>query len=63
MNSSIHFMIVTSLSMIITLLSYCSIERTRVNDNLFQNIFVDKMRDILFMIRCPFDNGEGKSLL
>ncbi len=63
MNPNIHFMMATSLSMIMTLIFYCNLEGTRVNDNLFQNIFVDNLRDIFFFIRCPFDNWEGKSLL
>ncbi len=60
MNPDIHFMMATTLSMIITLIFYCSLEGTRLNDNLFQNIFIDKIRDGLFLIRCPLDNGEGK---
>ncbi len=45
MDSDIHFMMGITLSMIITLIFYCSLEGIRVNDNLFQNIFIDKIRD------------------
>jgi hypothetical protein len=63
MHPHIHLMMATTLSMMITLIVYCTLEGTRVDDNLFQNIFVDKTRDLWFFIRCPLDYGEGKSLL
>jgi hypothetical protein len=63
MNSYIHFMMATSLSMIMTLILCCSLEGTKANNNLFQNIFADTIRDIFFLGRCLFNNGRGTSSL
>jgi hypothetical protein len=60
MNDNIHMMMTTTLSMTMTLIFYCSLEETRVNDSLFQNIIIDIMRDMSFYLRCLLDKCLGK---
>jgi len=63
MDPNIHFMMATSLSMIMTLILYCSLEGTIANDNLFQNIFVDTMDKVGCFVRLLLRDWQGKCLL
>jgi len=55
MDSSIHILIATTLSMIMTFMLYYTLKDTRANDSLFQNILVDRIRDRLLYTRCLLD--------
>lgn len=63
MNPDIHVMIVTTLSMIITFIFYYCLEGTSLNSSLFQDIFIDSIRDYFLLIRCVLDNGQVWLLL
>ncbi len=63
MKADTHFIIVTTLSMIMTLMFYCCLKGTNANGTLFQDIFVDSIRDGLFFVRCLLDYWQGKPLL
>jgi hypothetical protein len=61
MNPDIHVMIVTTLSMIIAFIFYYCLEGTSLNNSLFQDTFIDPIRDHLLFIRCLLDNGQSMS--
>lgn len=63
MKPDTHFMIATTLSMTMTLMFYFCLKGTNANGSLFQDIFVDSMRDGLFFLRCLLDYWQGKYLL
>ena len=61
MNSDIHVLIVTTLSMVVTSIFYYYLEGVSLNKSLFQDIFIEPLRDCLLVIRCVLDNGQSIS--
>jgi len=62
MDPHVHLMMAITLSMIMTLILYCSLEGTSVNDSLFENICNNSLRDMFFFVRCLLNNWKGKCL-
>ncbi len=62
MDPRVHLMMAITLSMIMTLILYCSLEGTSVNDSLFENIYNNSLRDMFFFVRCLLNNRKGKCL-
>ena len=60
MNCNMHFMIVTTLSMIMTFALYCALKDTRADAFFLQNIFIDVINDLLLGFRCSFNKQNGK---
>lgn len=62
MDSSVHIVIATTLSMIMTFMLYCILKDTRASGSLFQNILVDRTRDQLLYTRCWWDSEKSMFL-
>ena len=60
MNSRMHLMIVTTLSMIITFILHCILQDTRANGFVYQTIFIDTVRDVLLSLRCLSSTHQSK---
>lgn len=54
-------MIVTTLSMVVTFIFHYCLEGTSLNSSLFEDTFIDPMRDYLLFIRCTLDSGQSTS--
>jgi len=57
MKNNIHFMIVTTLSMVITFLLHCSLKDTKANGFFIQNTLIDTTCDVLLHVCCFWNNG------
>ncbi len=60
MNSQLHLLIVTTLSMIITFGLYYSLKDTRANDLYLQRTLIDTTGDIIMLFRCLFNSEKSK---
>ena len=56
----VHFMIATSISMIIALVLHCVLHQTRADNSIIQQHFSDAARDNLLSFRCWFDARHGR---
>jgi hypothetical protein len=60
MNSQLHLLIVTTLSMIITFGLYYSLKDTRANDLYLQRTLIDTTGDIILLFHCLFNSEKSK---
>ncbi len=60
MNSQLHLLIVTTLSMIMTFGLYYSLKDTRANDLYLQKTLIDTTGDIILWLRCLFNSEKSK---
>ena len=60
MNSRIHLMIVTTLSMIMTFILYSILQDTRAAGFVYQTMLVDITRDVILSIRCFSSTKQSK---
>ncbi len=51
MNSHVHLVVATTLSMFMTLGFYCIFELTKANSSLIQTLIVDGIRDFFLSVR------------
>ena len=60
MNSQIHLLTVTTLSMIMTFVLYYSLKDTRAVDSYFQRTFIDGTHDSILLVRCLLNSEKSK---
>ncbi len=60
MNSQLHLLIVTTLSMIMTFVLFNSLKDTRAIDSYFQRTLIDTTRDSIFFVCCLLNPEQNK---
>ena len=59
MNTTLHLIIVTPLSMMMTLFLHCTLNDTSASGLLLQDTVADRIIDVLLYARCLLNNGTG----
>jgi hypothetical protein len=60
MNSQLHLLIATTLSMIMTFVLFNSLKDTRAIDSYFQRTLIDTTRDSILFVRCLLNTEQSK---
>jgi hypothetical protein len=60
MNSQIHLLIVTTLSMTVTFVMYCNLKDMRAADSYLQRTLFDMTRESILFVRCLLNSKKSK---
>ncbi len=61
MNDTIHLLIATTFSMLLTFVFDCVLTQTRAYNSLFQQLFIDTIHDCCLVIPCWFDGRHSNN--